>query len=60
MKSLRFTGAVFSTDLMPVELIRKDSPNDLLSGLRNVDDPQPNEFVETFYLSPAPVDCDRR
>lgn len=44
---------MFSTDLMPVELIRKDSPDDLLSRLRNVDDPQPNEFVENFYIEQA-------
>ena len=40
-------------DLLPTGLVYPDSPNDLLSGLRNVDDPQPNEFVENFYIEQA-------
>ena len=58
MKTRRFTGSVFSMDLLPAELSRKETGYDLLTRLRNVDDPKPNEFVDDFYIEQGvePVD----
>ena len=49
----RFRHPTWSQDLIPRELVVADTGFDLLYGLRNVSEPSPNEFVDTFALSPA-------
>ena len=52
--STRFRHPVMSSDLLPRTLSYPDSPDDLLAPLLNSDDPQPNEFVDDFFIEVAP------
>jgi hypothetical protein len=59
MSTQRYSHHTYSTDLLPRALVVEDLPHDLLTGLRNVADPDANAFVEDFMLTPAPADCER-
>lgn len=58
MSMKRFSHPVYAMDLLPWQLCVPESANDLLTRLRNVDDPKPNEFVDDFYIEQGvePVD----
>lgn len=48
--STRFSHPVWSSDLLPRALSYPDSPDDLLAPLLNSGDPQPEEFVDKFFI----------
>lgn len=48
--STRFRHPVWSQDLLPRALSYPDSPKDLLAPLLNSADPQPEEFVDKFFI----------
>jgi len=56
---LRFSHHTFSLDLMPRQMTQQDTGWDYLTQLRNVSEPDPNGFVDDFYISQAIDESDR-
>ena len=56
---LRSNHHTFSMDLLPRALIVEDSGLDYLVPLRCAPEPDPESFVDDFYITPGVDDSDR-
>ena len=54
-RSLKYSGG-----LPPHDLVKAPDPDQIgfLDRVRHVSDPDPNAFVDTFYITQIPHDCD--
>lgn len=54
-RSLKYNGG-----LPPHDLVKAPDPDQInfLDRVRHVSDPDPNAFVDTFYITQIPHDCD--
>ena len=51
---------MYNGGLPPHDLVKAPAPDQInfLDAVRHVSDPDPNAFVDTFYITQIPHDCD--
>ena len=57
---MKSTSLVYNGGVPPKDLVKAPVPDQIgfLDRVRHVSDPDPNAFVDSFYITQIPHDCD--